>query len=101
MSFKHWFLFFLVTATFSACKDEKTPVQGPPPAVQVALETVTPTSAVYYDEYPGTVAALNEIQLTAQVTGYVTSINFKDGDKVRKGQLLYSLDAQVYSANYE
>ena len=101
MSFKHWFLFFLVTATFSACKDEKTPVQGPPPAVQVALETVTPTSAVYYDEYPGTVAALNEIQLTAQVTGYVTSINFKDGDKVRKGQLLYSLDAQVYSANYQ
>ena len=67
----------------------------------VTLATVSSTNAVYYDEYPGTVSALNEIKLTAQVTGYVTSIHFKDGDKVRKGQLLYSLDAQVYNANYQ
>jgi membrane fusion protein (multidrug efflux system) len=84
-----------------SCADKKPPAQGPRPAVQVTLVTVSPTNAIYYDEYPGTIAALNEIKLTAQVTGYVTSIHFKDGDKVRKGQLLYSLDAQVYNANYQ
>ncbi|MEO6455361.1 MAG: efflux RND transporter periplasmic adaptor subunit [Ginsengibacter sp.] len=101
MKFPFLFSFFLVVIMLYSCSDKKPPAQGPPPAVQVTLATVSPTNAVYYDEYPGTVAALNEIKLTAQVTGYVTSIHFKDGDKVKKGQLLYSLDAQVYNANYQ
>lgn len=97
------FLFYLTGGVIllSSCGDKTPPMQGPPPAVQVTLAPVTSTNAIYYDEYPGTVSALNEIQLTAQVTGYVKSINFKDGDKVKKGQLLYSLDAQVYAANYQ
>ena len=76
-------------------------MQGPPPAVPVTVTTVHSTNTTYYDEYPATVSALNEINLTAQVTGYVTGIHFKDGAKVKKGQLLYSLDAQVYAANYQ
>ena len=47
------------------------------------------------------VSALNEINLTPQVTGYITGIYFKDGQKVRKGERLYSIDAQVYQANYQ
>lgn len=95
-------LFFTAgTVVLYSCADKNPPIQGPPPAVQVTLSTVNSINAVYYDEYPGNVSALNEIDLTAQVTGYVTAINFKDGDKVKKGQLLYSLDAQVYAANYQ
>ncbi len=102
MNYKVSFLyFFTAVIVLSSCGDKKPPPQGPPPAVPVTLASVSSTSAVYYDEYPGTVSALNEIKLTAQVTGYVTGIHFKDGDKVRKGQLLYSLDAQVYNANYQ
>ena len=85
----------------SSCADNQKPVQGPPPAVSVTVTTVQSTNAGYFDEYPATISALNEINLTAQVTGYVTGIHFKDGDKVKKGQLLYSLDAQVYDANYQ
>jgi len=84
----------------ASCGDKKQQAQGPPPAVPVTLDTVIPANAIYYDEYPGTLTALNEINLTSQVNGYVTSINFKDGDKVRKGQLLYSIDVEVYRANY-
>ena len=96
-------LFFLVggVLAISSCGDKQPPMQGPPPAVPVTVTTVRLTNAIYYDEYPATVSALNEINLTAQVTGYVTSIHFRDGDKVRKGQLLYSLDQQVYAANYQ
>ena len=96
-------LFFLIGEglVISSCGDRQPPIQGPPPAVPVTVTTVRLTNATYYDEYPATVSALNEINLTAQVTGYVTSIHFRDGDKVRKGQLLYSLDQQVYAANYQ
>jgi membrane fusion protein (multidrug efflux system) len=93
--------FITLSSLIFSCKDKQAPAAGPPPAVQVTLAIVSTTDAVYYDEYPGTVSALSEIQLTSQVTGYVTSIHFNDGDKVRKGQLLYILDAQVYNANYQ
>ncbi|HKH62388.1 MAG TPA: efflux RND transporter periplasmic adaptor subunit [Flavitalea sp.] len=96
-------LFFLIGGSLvvSSCGNKPAPVQGPPPAVSVTLTTVKLTNATYYDEYPATVSALNEINLTAQVTGYVTGIHFKDGNRVKKGQLLYSLDQQVYAANYQ
>ena len=98
----YFFCLFLIAGSslLFSCEDKQPPVAAPP-AIQVTLSTVSSTNAVYYDEYPATVSALNEIQLTSQVTGYVTSIHFKDGDKVRKGQLLYTLDAQVYNANYQ
>ncbi|MFT3679498.1 MAG: efflux RND transporter periplasmic adaptor subunit [Ferruginibacter sp.] len=75
--------------------------QGPPPAVPVTVTEVKATDAVYYDEYPATIAALNQTELRAQVSGYVTGIYFQDGQKVSKGQKLYSIDAQVYNANYQ
>ncbi len=73
--------------------------QGPPSAVSVSVTETRTGNAVYYDEYPGIVTALNQVELRPQVSGYITGIYFKDGDRVRKGQRLYSIDQQVYSAN--
>ena len=86
----------------AACGNkDKAKQQGPPPAVNVTAEEVKTTDAVYYDEYPGTVVALNQSEIRPQVTGYITGIYFKDGQKVVKGQKLYSIDAQLYAANYQ
>ncbi|MBK6731303.1 MAG: efflux RND transporter periplasmic adaptor subunit [Bacteroidetes bacterium] len=70
-------------------------------AIPVTVAEVISTTAVYYEEYPGMVTALKEINLTAQVSGYITKVNFQDGANVKEGQLLYSIDAQVYEANYQ
>lgn len=85
----------------AACGSKQGQQQGPPPPVAVTLDTVESTEAPYYDEYPGTVVALNQTEIRAQVTGYVTGIYFKDGDKVSQGQRLYSIDQQLYNANYQ
>src|SRR5690349_286065 len=85
----------------SACGDSQPPAPMAPPAAKVVVEPVTVGEAVYYDEYPATLAALNAVDLRPQVSGFVTGIHFKDGDRVKKGQLLYSIDAQLYTANYE
>ena len=86
----------------AACGGKQTAQQaGPPPPVPVTVDEARSANAVYYDEYPGTVVALNQTEIRAQVTGYVTGIYFKDGDKVTKGQRLYSIDQQLYSANYD
>lgn len=101
---KHYlFPFIAGIALFTSCGNKKDAEQqqGPPPATPVTVAEVKTTTASYNDDYPGSVAALNEITITSQVSGYVTGIFFKDGQKVKKGQRLYSLDAEVYRANYQ
>ena len=84
----------------SACSEKKAAPPPPPPA-KVTVETVKFITAAYNDEYPATVTALNQVELRPQVSGFVTGVHFKDGDRVRKGQLLYSIDDQLYAANYQ
>jgi membrane fusion protein, multidrug efflux system len=86
----------------AACNSSKAPeAPGAPPPVKVTVQPVTLADAVYYDEYPATVSALNQVDLRPQVSGFITGLYFKDGDRVKKGQLLYSVDAQLYAANYQ
>lgn len=75
--------------------------QGPPPAVAVTTADVTTAQVTFYDEYPATVTALNQVDLRAQVSGFITGVYFQDGARVSKGQKLYSIDAQQYEANYQ
>jgi len=84
----------------TACGEKKSAPPPPPPA-KVTVETVKFINAAYNDEYPATVTALNQVELRPQVSGFVTGVHFKDGDRVRKGQLLYSIDDQLYAANYQ
>ena len=35
------------------------------------------------------------------MSGFITGVYFKDGERVGKGKLLYSVDDQLYSANYQ
>ena len=75
-------------------------MQGFPP-VQVVTQVVHEEPAFYFDEYPAIVKALQEVELRAQVNGYVTAIHFKEGEKVRKGQALYSIDQQQTESAYK
>lgn len=103
MDFKFFKKYFVVAGTLYlvSCGAKQQQTQGPPPAISVTVDTVKTVNAVYYDEYPGTVTALNQSDIRAQVTGYITGIYFKDGQKVSKGQKLYSIDQQLYNANYQ
>lgn len=94
---------FLLVAVFfaAACNNSSNQAPPAPPPVRVVVEPVKVTQAVYYDEYPATVTPLNQVELRPQVSGFITGIHFKDGARVKKGQLLYSIDAQLYNANYE
>jgi membrane fusion protein (multidrug efflux system) len=87
-------------ALMVACNNKQA-APPPPPPPQVSVEEVQLTNAVYYDEYPATVTALNQVELRPQVSGFITGVHFSDGAKVSKGQLLYSVDEQLYSANYQ
>jgi membrane fusion protein (multidrug efflux system) len=89
----------LALASCGQKEDEKA--AGPPPATPVTLVAARTTDAVYYDEYPATVVALNNVELRSQVAGFITQIYFKDGDVVQKGKPLYEIDRRKYQAAYQ
>ena len=63
---------------------------APPPPVTVAQpvkRTVTD-----WDEFTGRFEAIQEVQVRARVGGFVTSVEFKDGDMVHAGDLLYIIE---------
>ena len=66
----------------------------------VTLQVVKTEPAIYFDNYPGTIVALSQVDLHAQVSGYITGIFFKEGSHVHKGQKLYEIDRSKYDAAY-
>ena len=91
-------LLIIITAT--SCGKKNNQQQQAPPPVAVNVDTVRTSSATYYDEYPATINPLDEVDIHAQVSGYITGIYFKDGSHVSKGQKLYSIDQQQYAGTY-
>lgn len=77
------------------------PGPGGPPPVQITVFDVKAVPASYFDEYPAVLRSISEVELRAQVNGYITGIHFKEGSKVSKGQKLYSIDQQSYEAAYQ
>lgn len=90
-----------VACLFISCGAGKKEEPKAPPPSTVSAVIVTKEKAMYFDEYPATVASLNQDDLRAQVTGYVTGIFFKDGQHIQKGQKLYDIDRQQYQANLD
>src|SRR5579871_247220 len=90
-------LLFAFTGLF-ACGEKPAP---PTPPTAVNLITATAQTVLYYDKYPSTTVALSQVNLNAQVTGYITGIYFTEGTHVHKGQKLYSIDERLYQASVD
>jgi RND family efflux transporter MFP subunit len=86
---------------FQACEKNSATEQKAPPAVQVSIYQVQQKSASYYDQYPATVVALNQVEIRPEVSGNIVNIDFRDGQHVQKGARLYVIDQQQYRAAYE
>ena len=70
----------------------------PPPPRPVAVATaVTQDVPLYLDEI-GSCAAYETVQVQAQVSGQIVERNFKDGQDVKKGDLLFTIDPRPYQA---
>ena len=94
------FILIFISITLVSCGGNNN---GRPqfPPTQVSAYTVKQEKASYYNEYPGTVTSLNQVELLPEVSGYLTNIYFKDGQHVTKGMKLYAIDQQQYKAAYD
>lgn len=92
-------LFCLILSVQSCKKKSQGNQYGGP--VPVGEYTVQPQTVIFYDSYPGTVVALNEVDLRSQVSGFVTGFFFKEGKQVTKGEKLYEIDRRKYNSAFE
>lgn len=88
----------LVLLTLSACKKETT-TEMPPPAVTVA--GVQEREVQDFVVFTGRTEAVQTVDVRARVSGYLTETRFKDGQEVKKGDVLFIIDPRPYQADYD
>ena len=89
-----------ISVLAASCGGNKNGFPKFPPA-QVTAFKVQEGKASYYDNYPATVTALNQVELRPEVSGYITGIYFQDGQHVTNGMKLYTIEQQQYKGAYE
>jgi RND family efflux transporter MFP subunit len=87
-------------ASMTGCdRQENTFVAPPPPPVTVARPVEQPVTD--YIQLTGNTQAVDQVQLEARVEGFLAGIHFKDGDIVKKGALLFTIEPDVYKAKVQ
>ncbi len=95
-----WLLAILpACAAVVGCGRSQAP-QGMPPqeAPTVSVSTPVVKSVMDYEDFPGRIEATNSVEIRARVTGYLNGFHFREGDEVKKGDLLFEIDARPYEA---
>ena len=86
----------MMTAALYGCsKGQQAPEQGAPP---VTVAAPLSQQVVDWDQFTGRFEATRNVDVRARVGGYIQSVHFKDGDFVRQGQLLFTLDQRPAQA---
>ena len=86
----------LMTAALYGCSGPSEAQAPPAPSVTVAVPLVQAVQD--WDEFTGRFEATQSVEVRARVGGYVSGVHFRDGDYVRRGQLLFSLDPRPAQA---
>jgi membrane fusion protein (multidrug efflux system) len=81
------------------CEKPKEQVAASPPLVEVT--EVIQKDVPVQQEWVGTLDGMVNAQINAQVTGYLIKRYYKEGELVKKGQLMYEIDPRTFQANLD
>jgi membrane fusion protein (multidrug efflux system) len=90
--------FICSVVILTGCKKEE---KAAPPPPEVEVVTVAQKDVPIYSEYVGTADGFVNATIRAQVQGYLIKQNYKEGDLVRKGQVLFEIDPRTFQAALE
>jgi membrane fusion protein (multidrug efflux system) len=87
-----------VAALLEAILPSPAPAQqgGPPPAVLVQPAEAKPIAA--QAEFIGRAAAVDKVELHARVKGFLGPRLFTDGDQVKEGQVVFTIEPETFQA---
>jgi RND family efflux transporter MFP subunit len=82
-------------AFLAACGQQQQQASAPPPPAVTVAKPVT-RSITDFDEYVGRFVAIDSVEVRARVSGYLDAVHFKDGEIVKQGELLFSIDRRPF-----
>ncbi|MBM4300602.1 MAG: efflux RND transporter periplasmic adaptor subunit [Deltaproteobacteria bacterium] len=92
-----WFsLFLTVLLLTSSCSGDKKP--PPPPPAPVLVATVTKKTVPVELKVIGNVEAYSTVSIKSRLAGQLVQVNFKEGQDVKQGDLLFVIDPRPYEA---
>jgi len=86
----------LALACFIASCGERQQQGGAPPPPTVAVAKPIKRTVFDFDEYVGRFTAINSVEVRARVSGYLDKLHFKDGQLVKQGDLLFTIDKRPF-----
>jgi RND family efflux transporter MFP subunit len=90
----------LLAALLAACNQSRQQAGGPPPPTVTVAKPVQRT-VVDQDEYVGRFVAVNAVDIRSRLSGYLSEIDFKDGQMVKQGDLLFTVDRRPFEIALE
>ncbi|MCI9172789.1 efflux RND transporter periplasmic adaptor subunit [uncultured Duncaniella sp.] len=87
----------IATAALASCSGNQQQ-QGQMPAPAIATITLAPESVDLQSTFPATIKGKTDIDIRPQVTGFITKVHVDEGQRVRKGQVLFTLDQVQFQA---
>ena len=100
MSSRELLLVVILSVSATGCgRKQLKPAEPPPDEVLVSL----PSSDVVtdFEDFIGHTEAVYSVEVRARVNGYLDQVNFKDGEDVEKGTVLFQIDARPYKATFD
>jgi RND family efflux transporter MFP subunit len=88
----------MLAATLGACGHKDKPPAALP---EVTVSAPLQKDVVDWDDFVGRFEAVDQVDIRPRVSGYLQSIGFKDGEVVKKGQLLFVVDPRPYQATLD
>ncbi|HLX13694.1 MAG TPA: efflux RND transporter periplasmic adaptor subunit [Bradyrhizobium sp.] len=89
----------LLVALAGCDRGEQQRAAFPPPMVTVAKPVQR--TVVDYDEYVGRFVAVDSVEIRSRLSGYLSAIHFTDGQMVKKGDLLFTVDRRPFEIALE
>ena len=83
----------------AGCK--KSPVGGAPPPLEVSVATAEQRDVPIYGEWVGNLDGFVNAQIQPQVSGYLIRQNYREGQQVHKGQVLFEIDERPFQASLD
>ena len=91
----------ILSILLAACsRGESQQPAGPPPAPAVSVAEVIEREIAEWDEFTGRLEAVETVEVRPRVDGQIERVAFRHGAEVKKGDLLFTIDARTYKAEY-
>lgn len=74
---------------------------GPPPVPAVTVAKPLAKRITNWDEYSGRFQAVQMVEVRPRVSGFIDTIHFKDGQMVKAGDLLFTIDPRPFELAVE